>query len=267
MSKFNFFIDSEIPEEVYKSASKAKDSRAKYNNMVVFGRATTNIKDRQAETLEPSGFLIDEFLSDGLVNLEHNYVRKGDPSAIIGEPIDAYIKDDAFFVKAKLYKGHKTAEALWDTLLLMKENGSKRKLGWSIEGKSLEKDPMNKKRITKAKIKNIALTFSPVGYNTYADIAKGEQSKDYVEPVWDEKTTNGNFLLRQEVGGKVITVNKDWSVDIKEKSMDTGSLKPLIKESLSKKTLDLGAFSNIFKAYKEGNIDKKNLKTILNRCV
>ena len=50
----------------------------------------------------------------------------------------------------------------------------------SIEGKALERDPKNEKHITKAIINNIALTFTPVNFNSYIDFVKGIQSQDFI---------------------------------------------------------------------------------------
>jgi hypothetical protein len=264
-NKFNFFVGfDEETEDILKSASK--NPSKKYDNMIIAGRATTNLKDRQGEELQPNGFVIDDFLKSGLINLEHFYVRKSDPASIIGEPIDAYIKDNEFYVKGKLYKGHKKAEDLWDTLLLMKANGSTRKIGWSIEGKRLAVDPKNKKRITKAKINHIALTFSPVGYNTYADISKGQQAADYIEPAYDEKEIDGHvYILQFEKDDKIITVNTDYSVSIKNKAMDTDTTRALMKESLKKMSIDITDWDNIMKAIKGGYIKKEKIPLILQK--
>lgn len=259
-NKFNFFVESSISDDIYKAATKSKEGR--YDNMVIFGRATHSAVDRQGESLEPSGFILDDFLSSGLVNLEHFYIRKGDPDALIGHPIEAYVKDNEFFVKAKLWKGKKSAEKLWDTLLAMKENNVPRRLGWSIEGNKLETDPSNKKRITKAKINHIALTFSPVGHNTYADISKGQQSDDYIQSAFSkEETEGGEYILQYEESGKIITVNKDFSVSIKPKAITTDSMKPLISESLEG---DI-KWNVILKAIKDGIIKKCDIPKIIDK--
>ena len=259
-NKFNFFTEIDISDEILKSAKK--DESKKYDNMIVFGRAVTNIQDRQDEILEPAGFVFDEFLEGGHINLEHWYTRKSDPSAIIGEPIDAYVKDNEFFVKGKLYKGHPKAEALWDTLLIMKANNSTRKLGWSIEGNAIERDSRNKKRILKAKINHICLTFNPVGKNTYADIVKGNQSEDYVDYKFEtDETTHGGkeVMIEVEENGKRITINKDFKITIK--SMDMEATKHLRKESLNKKVYDLKNLDVIIKNYKSGNISENVMET------
>lgn len=262
-NKFNFFVGlDEETENILKASSK--DKSKKYDNMVVAGRATTSLKDRQGEELQPNGFIIDDFLKSGLINLEHFYVRKSDPASIIGEPIDAYVKNNEFYVKGKLYKGNKKAEALWDLLLNFKENGSSRKLGWSIEGKRLAVDPNNKKKIIKAKISHIALTLSPVGHNTYADIAKGQQVADYIEPAYTDKEIFGqDYILQFEKDGNIVTINKDWSYNIKPKAMDTESLSLLTKESLKKKPFDITNWDNIMKGIKLGLISTKQIPYIM----
>jgi len=254
-NKFNFFTEVNIPDEIFKSAKK--DDNKRYDNMIVYGKATSNVEDRQGETLEPAGFDLNDFISSGLVNLEHYTSRKGDPAYWIGEPLDAKVEGDDFFVKAKLWKDHPKARSLWDTLMIMKSSGSTRKLGWSIEGNAIERDKRNKKRILKAKINHIALTFSPVGFNTYADISKGRQEEDYVDYKFEtDKTTHGGkeVMIEVEENGKRITIDKDFKITIK--AMDMEATKPLRKESLNKRTFDLKNLDVIVKNYKSGNISE-----------
>ena len=259
--KFNFFTEVDIPEEIFKASQQ--DESKKYDNMIVYGKASTNDEDKQGETLEPAGFDISSFLSDGLINLEHFPTRKGDPSYWIGEPIDAKIDGNAFFIKGKLWKDHPKARALWDTLNIMKSSGSTRKLGWSIEGNAIERDKRNKKRILKAKINHVCLTFSPVNANTYADILKGNQDEDYIDYEFktDKKTHGGKtILLEIEENGKKITIDKDFKITVK--SMDMESTEPLRRESLKKKVLDLCNLDVIIKNYKSGNISEPVMEKV-----
>ena len=264
--KFNFFVESEDNnDELLKAPSKTRET-GRYDNMILSGRATTNIKDRQGETLEPSGFDISDFLKSGMVNLEHFTTRKGSSKFWIGSPIEAKIEGDEFFVKAKLWKGQQEAEDLWDTLLVMQANNVDRKLGWSIEGSKKAVDPNNKKRITKAKINHIAVTFSPVGYNTFADIVKGTATNDFIDLAFnEEETKGGTYILQFEKDGKLITVNKDFSINITEKSMDTESMKPLTREDIKKKTINNVNWDIIMKAIRKGEINKDSIPLIINR--
>ena len=236
-NEFNFFVDVDIPDEIYKAAKDAKGDE-KYDNMVIYGRASDSSKDSEGEFMEPSGFEIDDFLKSGLLNLEHFTTRKGDPQYWIGQPIDGFVKNNELFIKGKLWKAHPLARNLWDTCLIMKASGSDRKPGFSIEGKALERHPLNKKRVTKAKINHCAITFTPVNKNSYFDIVKGEQKEDFVKSeVENPKATN--FMFEFEKSGKKYVVTKDFKVEEKkedeeEKSVTIESAKPLRRESLDK---------------------------------
>lgn len=259
--RFNFFTEIDIPDDILKASQSNNDNR--YDNMVVYGRASTNDEDKQGETLEPAGFDISSFLSEGLINWEHHPTRRGDPLSWIGEPIDAKIEGNEFFIKAKLWKNSEKARAVWDTLNIMKSSGSTRKLGWSIEGNAIERDKRNKKRILKAKINHVCLTFSPVNANTYADISKGNQDEDYIDYEFktDKKTHGGKtILLEIEENGKKITIDKDFKITVK--SMDMESTAPLRRESLKKKVLDLRNLDVIIKNYKSGNISEPVMEKV-----
>ena len=259
--KFNFFTEVDIPEEIFKASQQ--DESKKYDNMIVYGKASTNDEDKQGETLEPAGFDIKSFLDEGLINLEHFPTRKGDPSYWIGEPLDAKIEGNDFFIEGKLWKDHPKARALWDTLNIMKSSGSTRKIGWSIEGNAIERDKRNKKRILKAKINHVCLTFSPANANTYADIVKGSQDEDYIDYEFktDKKTHGGKtILLEIEENGKKITIDKDFKITVK--SMDMESTAPLRRESLKKKVLDLRNLDVIIKNYKSGNISEPVMEKV-----
>jgi len=93
----------------------------------------------------------------------------------------------------------------------MKDSGSNRKLGWSIEGVPLQKDPSNPNRITKALITHVALTWSPKNHNTFADIVKGIQQKDYIELDYDIPA-DVDYLYKGVFGGVEYTLNKDFTI-------------------------------------------------------
>lgn len=230
VNDFNFFVPIDD-----NSIEKAKDATGedRYKEMVLQGVASDNSKDVEGETLEPSGYVIDRFLKSGYINYEH--LSKKSPKFIIGEPMEAGIKGNQFHIKAKLWPDSEVAKDTWDKIIEMKKSGSSRRPGWSIEGKALQRDPMNPKRITKALITNVALTFSPVNGNTWADIAKGTQKEDYIELEFEKCGDDKDFIFEFEKGGKKYRVGKDFKVFELEKSMDVSATKPLIPESLDKK--------------------------------
>lgn len=271
-NKFNFGVDIDIDEESFEKATKGK-KKDRYDNMVIWGRASDDTKDQEGQNLYPSGYDFADFLTKGLVNLEHFTSRKGSSKYWIGEPTEAHVKGEEFFVKAKLWKAKEEAREFYDTVLAMKESGSTRKPGWSIEGKALEKDPFNPSKILKAKILNIAVTMSPVNQNSWLDISKGQQSKDFIEPVYDEKSYEGSpYLMQYELeDGSVLTVNKDFSIKITKvpikKTMDTGSMAPLIPESLDKKLTNLESAKAIMKSINSNTINKSIGEKILRKIL
>lgn len=242
MNDFNFFIPID-ESSIEKAAKEPIESR--YDNMLLEGVASDNSKDIEGEVLEPSGYVTSYFLNGGYINYEH--LAKKSPKFLIGEPIDAKVVNNDFKIKAKLWKSSDVARDTWDKILEMKKEGSKRRPGWSIEGKALSRDPMNPKRITKALITNVALTFNPVNGNTWADIVKGVQKEDYVEPEYEQGDDTLDYILEFEKDGKKFRVGKDYKVFEVKKSMGIDNTKPLVPESLEKKPKSL-QFSEIKKS-------------------
>lgn len=241
-NEFNFFVGLDIDDEIFKASSEAK-GEDRYKNMIVQGLASDASEDAEGEFMEPAGFEIDEFLKSGLLNLEHYTSRKGDPQFWIGEPIDGKVVKNEFFVKGKLWSHHPLARNFWDTLLIMKASGSTRKAGFSIEGKALARDPLNKKRVTKARIAHMACTLSPVNKNSFMDIVKGNQKEDFVEAEIEQ--ANSKYVYEFEKGGKQYGITKTFEIEEKEeddneeKAVTTESSKPLRRESLDKRTKSL----------------------------
>ena len=236
---FNFFVSCNISDDLFKSSYEAV-GEDRYKNMYIEGLASDMSVDADNQVLEPQGFDFEDFKKSGMVNLEHFTTRKGDPAYWIGDVVDAYVKDDQFFVKSKLWEKRQLARNLWDTLLEMKASGSTRRAGYSIEGKTLLKDPKDKNRIKEAKMSHIAITFSPKNKNSWADIVKGGQSEDFIkseiETIGDSK-----YVYTFMKGEKMYGVTKSFEIEekedeeLEEKSDTTDSTSCLKKESLDKK--------------------------------
>lgn len=218
---------------------KIKENPDKYKNMVFSGVASDPTKDAEKETLDPNGFVYDRFLKYGLFNLDHLPTRSPTNKSrwFIGEPISATVKDGKFFVKGKLWEKSPEARAFWDKALEMKESGSSRRPGMSVEGKALERDPKNPSRIKKALITNVALTFTPVNPNTYLDIQKSTSDYNFESP---KDFQASSILLEYQYGGKMIQIARDFKISIKEDS-----------------SFDLNSFWDIYKCYQTGKISKK----------
>lgn len=127
--------------------------------------------DLDGQILDVNGFDYKPLLTKGFFNLEHK--GREDYSYLVGEPDKAYVKDGSFYVEGKLYKDNPKAVSIYQLGQILKKSGSSRKIGYSIEGKAIEKDPANPNRITKALISNVAITVSPKNDGTEL-IFKGE---------------------------------------------------------------------------------------------
>lgn len=265
-TKFNFWIPI---DNVQVEKSESKNGKDVYENMIISGIASDNSEDADGEMLEPNGFDISDFKKHGLINLEHFPTRNQSPKAWIGEPIDASIKNNKFYIKAKLWKDSKLAKEAYDTMLTMQNSGSSRKVGWSIEGNAVKRDPTNDKRILKAKITNCALTFRPKNMNTFADIIKGQQNNDFINPEFETTIENNEIFLYQfEKGGDVYRVNTNFEIykamtagletgrDLTNELTSGASLK---KESLDKKLKILVA------KLSEKTINHSDLKKIMKK--
>lgn len=264
---FSFFVPVES-DELEKASKKIGSDR--YSNMLVQGVASDLSVDTDEEVLEPAGFELGRFLKYGFINYDHR--SKDNPKFFIGEPTDAKVENNKFFVKGKLYKDSQTARDLWDTMVMLKGSGSKRKVGWSIEGKALSRHPQNQKRVTKALITNVALTLNPKNSNTYADIVKGNYSNPLPDYVYEDDgnveksvqgTSGGKITYLVDVtnpnNGMRYTIDKDLNLKV-EKAMSTETARPLIKESLEGGKNKKKAILDVTSAYANGKISKDVLK-------
>jgi hypothetical protein len=227
-----------VPIEEISKAKKPGDDK---EIMILGGIASTSDEDTDEEELIPEGFDISYLKERGFVNWNH----KKDPEYIIGEPIEAVNrKGEGLYVKAQLYPDSDLAKKVYKLANTLKKNSKiKRRLGFSIEGRATERDPLNPKRVLKALITGIAITHSPKNPKSIIDIIKGN-----IEPDEDDKADDinideelksangGNEVIVdvQHESGKRIQVTTAGKVTV-TKCMDTTQGAALNKESLDKK--------------------------------
>jgi hypothetical protein len=129
---------------------------------------------------------------------------------IIGEPTKAVIRNGQLHVEGYLYEDSVMAKSVYETAKILKKSSKTRSFGFSIEGKALERDPLNPKRITKAEITGIAVTPSPKNPGTNLEIVKGgidsfkyetEEGSEFLIDVTDENgirtTVDKNFVIEK----------------------------------------------------------------------
>jgi len=191
---FKFFLEADVVK-----------SEAEEGKRIIRGYASTPADDRQGESLVQKGLDISDFVTHGWLNYDHNN------EIILGYPTgNTHIDDKGLWVEGELLKGVPQADKLWDLALALKKSDAPRKLGFSVEGKVLERKGNS---ILKAKIYNCALTPNPV--NTEAtweavvksfrpdsdiDIAKGLEAGYATTP---ETQTNGGALRKESLESSI----------------------------------------------------------------
>ena len=126
----------------------------------------------------------------------------------------------------------------------MKESGSTRKPGMSVEGKALERDKRNPKRVTKALITNIALTMTPVNTKTYLDIekSKGNRGNDLLE------MQKSAILFEYYTENGIVQIDNNFKVNFQKPH-----------------SFDVESFWEIYKSVQDGRLDKSVLDTLVKR--
>lgn len=125
------------------------------------GWCSTETKDRQDEVVVAKGLDFDPFTKWGYYNDNH----KQGTADVLGWPVSAELltyKGDRlrWYTKGHLFKGTGDSDRVWELAKSMEKSGAPRRLGFSIEGKVLERNGHN--RITRAIVRNVAITNCPV---------------------------------------------------------------------------------------------------------
>ena len=226
MNDFRFFVPL---DDLQKGKDKQGQEIYKFK-----GLASTDKEDAEGEFLDYNGFQLDKFK---IVNWNHYK----DPRFIIGEPTKAEIvKGKGLMVEGNIWANTPVGKEVVDLMEAMQKNSvNGNRLGISVEGKALERDHINKKRVTKARITGIAICPIPINGDTWAElIEKGfTNDSDKVSEYNIQKSANGGEtyiidITNPETGIRY-TIDKNFNIKI-EKAMSTqvGSGKPVIRESL-----------------------------------
>ena len=134
---------------------KSEDTQEAAPVMRIGGYASTSDEDRQKDIILQKGLDIQDFLDYGYFNYDH------DNSKILGYPDKNKTRIDSkgFYVEGTLLDVP-LAKSLYETAMQLQKSNAPRRLGFSVEGKTLARDKLG--RIVKAKIYNVAITANPV---------------------------------------------------------------------------------------------------------
>lgn len=235
---FKFFVPFEI--------EKGKDGEGK-EVMKISGIASTADRDSDNEVLDPSGFDLSYFMSNGFINWHHQ--AKDKPEAIIGEPTKAEIRPEGLYVEGLLYPESKLAKQVYELAKGLETSSTKRRLGFSIEGKVIERDTLDERHVKKAKITGLAITPTPKNHTTFLDIIKGnfnELDNDETE-ITPESIANGgtqHIIDITRPNGDRVTVDANYNIKVLTKSTTTENSGKLSPASVDEKLKDLQNNSN-----------------------
>lgn len=130
------------------------------------GCCSTERLDRQGESILQRGLEFTEFVHSGFYNDNHNQAT----GAVVGVPEKAFYKSpQGWYTEGIILEGHPPADKIWS--LAKSLSNTSRRLGFSIEGKILERRQGYK--IAKAIVRNVAITNCPVNTDcTWGILAK-----------------------------------------------------------------------------------------------
>ena len=148
---FNFFMPFDIVKSEGVTGEETDDGEWR-----IAGYASTSKADRQNDIIIQKGLDISDFVNYGFLNFDHN------DDQIVGYPDKNKTKltDKGFWVEGTLLKSVDLAKKIWETAVALKKSNADRKLGFSVQGKTLARDEFG--RIIKAKVYHVAVTPSPV---------------------------------------------------------------------------------------------------------
>lgn len=180
-------FDFEMPISFFEKAGTNGRERR------IGGIASTDLKDRQDEVVIQKGLDFSEFIKHGWFNDNHSK----DTDGVIGYPeYTAYFHKgqalpdgtkagrDGHWVEGYLLKT-KRADGIWDLGKSLQETN--RRLGFSVEGSVLKRLLGNRNVVTKAKVRNVAITNCPINTDTRMEIlAKSLRAVDGSLEYWEK---------------------------------------------------------------------------------
>lgn len=172
-------------KDSFKFVVPAELSKGEDGEWRVRGLASTGAIDQQGETLIQKGIDLSPIdRKRGILNWDHG---KG-PENTIGI-LDGYNRTSkGLYIEGRLFKNHSKAKAVREIMESL-GSGDHGRMGLSVEGKIIERDPSNPLVVRKCQISAVALTMNPVNTDTFADIVKSMNAAESLEIDAQETTT------------------------------------------------------------------------------
>lgn len=154
---FSTWTELDLVKGEQSDSSSGEEARA-----YVEGIISSDSVDQQGDIIKQEGLDFSYFLKRGWLNDDH---RPG-AANVVGQPLNIYktkLSDGtpATAMKAYLFLNKPRAKEIYETAVALKSAKSDRRLGFSIEGEVLQRDPVNKNVILKARVLHVAVTNAP----------------------------------------------------------------------------------------------------------
>ena len=207
----------------------------------IHGYCSTERLDRQQEVVVQRGLDFTEFTLYGYFNDNHQQQT----AAVLGWPTMAELQERGWYTQGHLFKSYHRSDEIWQLAKAIRASNAPRRLGFSIEGKVLERSGGN--RIVRAKVRNVAITNCPVNTDcSWGILAKAFAPPDAVIAAADRAYSarkalvagygfrdNGGAALRVEsVEGQQERVERNEDIDFKEAVRRVQSRHPTFSRSM-----------------------------------
>lgn len=155
---FQFDIEAEVFE---------KTNARGESEYWVGGICTTDHVDQEGERLLQDGLDFSPFLDHGFFNDNHGK----DTGAAVGRPARIEMRKlpdghAGWYVEGPLYNNSRAREIMELANEIERSGDARRKLGFSVEGTILDRDPSNPKTVRRAVVREVAITRCPVNQHT-----------------------------------------------------------------------------------------------------
>lgn len=156
----------EIQAEAFEKSSAPEGRRRRIGGFV-----STDDLDKQGEILLQEGLDFGPFLREGFFN--DNHLKQ--TGKAVGYPEIAELRTltdgrKGWYVEGYLLEDHPPADEIWTFAKALERSGAPRKLGYSVEGAILERDPRDQRTVRKAIVREVAITRCPVNGATSLSI-------------------------------------------------------------------------------------------------
>lgn len=193
--------ENKLDKDTFRFVLPADLEKAADGSYRVKGLASTEKVDMQGETIMQKGIDLTPIdKKKGVLNWDH---QKG-PENTIGL-LDGYQRTSkGLYIEGRLFKNHTKAKAVREIMESLGD-GDRGRVGLSVEGKILERDPLNPLVIRKCQISAVAVTMNPVNTDTFADIVKSMNAANELDfnaeeqagsPVSDEAIFTASQVLQ-----------------------------------------------------------------------